>query len=102
MKILPIAANHDPRRQKIDCLTSNNSLSQTPAMTKAAPTINPIRIPYLLMIQLQGKAKTGCAMVKRRALRVTYVSEMSNLSSTMTLMLEKVWTGRELTKAAVR
>ena len=102
MNMLPTDANPDPSRQKIDCLTSNNSLNQTPTTRKLDPSMKEMRMPYLLMTQLQGKANSGCPMVKRRALRVTSVSLMSNLSSTTTLMLEKVWTGRELTNAAMK
>lgn len=69
--MLPTAARPDPRRQKIDCPTFNNSLSQTPETRKTAPTMKETRIPYLLITQLHGTEKSGCPMVKRRALRVT-------------------------------
>lgn len=89
-KILPMAASADPKRQKTDCSTSNNSLSQAPALTRMAAATKQGRIPNLLMRKLKGKARMGCVMVKRRPLRVTSISDILNLSSTTTLMLEKV------------
>jgi hypothetical protein len=71
MKMLPIAANREPKRQKYGSPTFNSSLSQTPADTKMAPIINPICIPYLFKSQLQGTEKRGCAIVKIRAFKVT-------------------------------
>jgi hypothetical protein len=59
MKIFPIAAKAEPRRQKTDIPTYSRSLSHTPEMTKAAPMMKEIRIPCLLMSQLQGKEKRG-------------------------------------------
>ncbi len=49
-----------------------------------------MRIPCLLSSQLQGRAKRGCAMVKRSALRVTYVEVILKVYSITTFMLEKV------------
>lgn len=71
MKILPIAAKAEPIRQKIELPSSSNNLSHTPAITNTAPTIKLTRIPCLLSSQLQGKAKMGCAIVKRSAFMVT-------------------------------
>jgi len=71
IKMFPIAAKSEPKRQKIGSPTCNNSLSQTPADTKMAPTMNPMCIPYLFSSQLQGTEKRGCAIVNKRALSVT-------------------------------
>ena len=70
MKMLPMAASPDPKRQKIEVPSSSSNLSQTPAITNTPPTTKLTRMPWRLMSQLQGKAKIGCAMVKRSALRV--------------------------------
>lgn len=101
-KILPIAASADPIKQKIEFSFSIKSLSHTPAMVKTAPTIKLILIPFLLMSQLQGKAKRGCAIVNSNAFMVTSRELMANIDSTATLILENVCTGMELTRAASR
>jgi hypothetical protein len=90
MKMLPIAAKSEPKRQKIGSPTCISSLNHTPADTKTAPTINDLCMPYLFSNQLQGTEKRGCAIVNSRALSVTYSAEIWNFSSIMTLMLEKV------------
>ena len=69
--ILPIAARREPSRQKIDCSSFNNSLSQTPLDTRMAAATKQGLIPYLLMRKLKGKASRGCMMVKSSPLRVT-------------------------------
>ncbi len=71
IKMLPIAAKSEPKRQKMGSPTCINSLSQAPADTKTAPTINAMCMPYLFSNQLQGTEKRGCAIVKRRAFSVT-------------------------------
>jgi hypothetical protein len=90
MKILPTAAKPDPNRQNRGFPTYSKSRIHTPAITSTPPQMKLMRIPYLLSTQLQGKAKRGCAMVNRRAFRVTSSGEMAKVFSTMTLMLEKV------------
>jgi len=59
MKILPIAAESDPRRQNSDFPTSKSNLNHTPVITKAAPIIKEIRIPCLFSSQLQGTENRG-------------------------------------------
>ena len=59
MKMLPIAANNEPKRQKYDLPTSNSNLSQTPDTMKTAPTTKEILMPCLLSNQLQGKENSG-------------------------------------------
>jgi hypothetical protein len=54
------------------------------------PAIKLILMPFLLMSQLQGNAKSGCAIVNINAFIVTYMELMSKILSTATLMLEKV------------
>ncbi len=98
-KMLPIAASAEPARQKYELSTSSRMRSHTPAMTKTPPTMKLMRIPYLLRSQLQGKANSGCAIVKRRAFIVTQSLEMRKVFSIVTFMLENVCTGNEFTSA---
>lgn len=98
-KILPIAARADPTKQKIEFSFSMRSLSHTPPTVKTAPNMKLILIPFLLMSQLQGKAKRGWAIVNSSAFMVTSRELMLKILSTATLMLEKVCTGIEFTKA---
>ena len=71
MNMLPMAASIEPIKQYTDCPTSNNSLSQTPEIMKIVPITKDSLMPYLLMNQLQGNAKMGCAIVKSSAFIVT-------------------------------
>ena len=59
MKMLPIAASAEPTKQKIEFPLFNNNRIHTPQIKKQPPTMNPMRIPCLLISQLQGKANTG-------------------------------------------
>jgi hypothetical protein len=99
---LPIAAKADPIRQKTEFYFSMSSLSHTPPTVKTAPTIKLILMPFLLINQLQGKAKSGCAIVNSNAFMVTARGLMLKIFSTATLMLENVCTGIEFTSAAAR
>ena len=80
MNMLPIAASIEPIKQYTDCPTSKNSLSQTPEIMKIVPITKDSLMPYLLMNQLQGKAKMGCAIVKSRAFIVTKMLEILKVS----------------------
>ncbi len=71
IKILPIAAKVDPIKQKIELPLSKSNLSHTPTIKKPPPTIKLVRIPCLLISQLQGNAKRGWAIVKSSAFNVT-------------------------------
>ena len=102
MNMLPIAANAEPIKQKTEFPSWSKSLNHTPATVKMDPAIKLTLMPFLLMSQLQGNAKSGCAIVNINAFIVTYMELTSNIFSTATLMLEKVWTGIEFTKAANR
>jgi hypothetical protein len=95
-----MAASTDPIMHHSGCLKSIKVLSQTPIMTKNDPTTHPILLPYLSNTQLAGKAAIGWKIAKIRALAVTISFEKSNCYSTVELMLEKVWIGKELTSAA--
>jgi hypothetical protein len=102
MKILPIAASADPMRQNIGFSSCISSLSQTPPTVKTAPNMKLLCIPCLLISQLHGNAKSGCAMVKSKAFNVTSVELILKILSTATLILEKVCTGIEFTSAVAK
>lgn len=78
IKMFPMAASAEPSKQNIDDPYCSSNLIQTPAVTRIAPMMKLIRIPFLLMSQLQGRANIGCAMVKSSALRVTSMLEILN------------------------
>lgn len=99
-KMFPTAAKAEPSKHHSGWPVLNSILSHAPPMTRIPPMMKLILMPYFSSIQLAGKAMTGWAMEKSRALRVTYVLSSSNSVSTNELMLEKVWTGRELPRAA--
>jgi hypothetical protein len=100
IKILPNAAQHDPIIHHYGWSYSMNVLSHTPIMTNMDPMVHPIRLPNLSRTQLAGKAAIGWKMANMRALAVTISFVKWNCYSTVELMLEKVWTGSELTSAA--
>jgi len=102
INIFPIAAKAEPIRQNVESPSFKSNLNQAPPITKIPPAINPIFILYLLSIQLQGNANRGCAIVNKSPFKVTYNDVKWNISSTMTLILENVCTGNELTSAAIR
>lgn len=68
---LPKAAKKDPIRQQAGCPFYRMVLTQTPAMTKTDPKIQPILLPYLSRIQLAGNAPIGCKIVNINAFAVT-------------------------------
>ena len=100
--MFPIAASADPNKQKIEFYSWISNRSQTPPIVNTAPKIKLIRIPFLFISQLQGKAKSGCAIVNNNAFMVTSRGLMLKILSTDTFMLEKVCTGIELTNAVTR
>ena len=100
MKMLPIALKAEPAKHQNGSSTYMSVRSQTPAITRRAPMLQPILMPNLSKIRLAGKAKIGWTIGKSKVLRVTITAEKWNFYSTLLLMLEKVWVGSELTRAA--
>lgn len=95
MKIPPIADTNDPTRQIYGCPSLRKVLSHTPVAISNPEMKKLNLIPFLLMIQLQGKANNVCALGKKRVLRETYTMERWYVFSTKEFKAEKVLIGRD-------
>lgn len=75
MNTFPIAQKTDPIIDQVGFCTSIKTLIHTPKITKMPPKVQPILMPNLSRIILQGVAMKGCIIGLRRILSVTITEE---------------------------